>query len=125
MPSYTFTGLTPGRTASVFREGGGANPRTAVTSGLVAGDSTLTVTLDTGNYRAEDGSRVAYAAQADDSTTQQADTAAASGTSSTLVHDGAAWPARPAGTSQTWVGPLAAGRPAAAQATDLVFLYTP
>lgn len=78
MPSYTFTGLTPGRSASVFRQGRGSL-RTSVASGVVAADGSVTLTLDVGDYRAEDGRSVAYVAQADDATTDQADAAVFTG----------------------------------------------
>ena len=49
-----------------------------------------------------------------------------SGTSGTVAYTGSAWPARPSTTSPViWSGPLAAGRPSGALATDIVFLYSP
>lgn len=80
MPTYTFTGLTPGRTATVTKIGAGANPQTSIASGTVDSDGSLSVTVDDpGNYCASDGRSIAYAAQADDATTQQADLAAGDG----------------------------------------------
>lgn len=84
MPSYTFAGLPAGRTATIYRQGRGASGA-AVTSGTVAGDGTLTLTLDDlGTYRAEvagGGGGASYAELVDDSTTQQADIVSASATS--------------------------------------------
>lgn len=108
MPSYIFTGLTAGRTATAYPQGRGAAPGTSAGSGTVASDGTLTITLPAGSYRAEDGRSVAYAELVDDSTTQQADLAAGGGSATYVTYVGTqAAPVTTAGTARPSVsGPV-------------------